>query len=107
MEKETNEEYDEDWVEEGFQLARLKFDRDGVRHREALGMVNCSINIWDEWELELAWSKNRSSYFENKFPIFLLSGTSNTTIFKICDVLHWVNLLVMKTFSNIFRSTFC
>ena len=45
MEKETNEEYDEDWVEEGFQLARLKFDRDGVRHREALGMVNCSINI--------------------------------------------------------------
>ena len=82
MKKETNEEYDEDWVEEGFELARLKFDRDGVGHREALDMVNCSINIWDESELELAWSKKRSSYFENKFPIFLLPGISITTIFK-------------------------
>ena len=82
MKKETNEEYDEDWVEEGFELVRLKFDRDGVGHREALDMVNCSINIWDESELELAWSKKRSSYFENKFPIFLLPGISNTTIFK-------------------------
>ena len=45
MKKETNEEYDEDWVEEGFELARLKFDRDGVGHREALDMVNFSINI--------------------------------------------------------------
>ena len=107
MKKETNEEYDEDCVEEGFELARLKFDRGCVGHRGALGMVNCSINIWDESELELAWSKKRSSYFENKFPIFLLPGISNTIIFKMCGVLHWVNLLVMKTFSHIFRSTFC
>ena len=60
MKEETNEEYNEDWVEEGFEMARLKFDRDGVGHREALGMVNCTINIWDESELELAWSKKRS-----------------------------------------------
>ena len=24
-------------------------------------------------------------------------------IFKVCDVLHWVNLFVMKSFSNIFN----
>ena len=31
---ETDEERDEDCVEEGFQLARVKFDRDGERDRE-------------------------------------------------------------------------
>ena len=58
--KETNEEYDKDWVEEWFQLARVKFDRDGEGGREAIGMGNCSINIWDGSDLELAWSKKSS-----------------------------------------------
>ena len=70
-------------------------------------MVNCSINIWDGSKLELAWSKKSSSYFENNFPIFLLSCISNTSNFQVHDVLHWVSFLVKKTFSNIFRSTFC
>ena len=52
--QETDEEYDEDCVKEGFQLARVKFDRDGERGREALGMRNCSINLLNELELELA-----------------------------------------------------
>ena len=52
--QETDEEYDEDCVKEGFQLARVKFDRDGETGREALGMRNCSINLLNESELELA-----------------------------------------------------
>ena len=40
---ETNEEHDEDCVEEGFQLSRVKFSRDGEGGREALGIKNCSI----------------------------------------------------------------
>ena len=40
---ETNEEHDEDCVEEGFQLSRVKFGRDGEGGREALGIKNCSI----------------------------------------------------------------
>ena len=40
---ETNEEHDEDCVEEGFQLSRVKFGRDGEGGREALGTKNCSI----------------------------------------------------------------
>ena len=36
--RETNEEHDEDCVDEGFQLARVKFDRDGKEGGEALGM---------------------------------------------------------------------
>ena len=43
--RETDEEHDEDCVQEGFQLAGVKFDRDGETGREALGMGNCSINI--------------------------------------------------------------
>ena len=43
--RETDEQHDEDCVEEGFQLAGVKFDRDGETGREALGMGNCSINI--------------------------------------------------------------
>ena len=43
--RETDEEYEEDCVEEGCQLARVKFDRDGEGGREALGMGNCCINI--------------------------------------------------------------
>ena len=35
----------EDCVEEGFQLAKVKFDRDDERDKEAPAMGNCSINI--------------------------------------------------------------
>ena len=41
-------------MEEGFQLARVKFDRDGEVGSEALGMGNRSINISDGSELDLA-----------------------------------------------------
>ena len=34
----------------GFQLAKEKFDSDGLGGRESLGMGNCSINIWDRSE---------------------------------------------------------
>ena len=69
-------------------------------------MEDCSINILDLSELELAWSWKSSSYFEKQFLICLLFGISYTSIFKEHDVLHWLDFLVMKTF-NIFRSTFC
>ena len=69
----------------------VKYERNGERGREALVVRNCSINIWDGSELELAWSKIGSSYFENNFPISLLSGISNTSICKMRDVLHWVS----------------
>ena len=65
--RETDENHAEVCVEEGFQLARVKFDRDNEWGREVLGVENCSINIWDGSELELAWSKKSSSYFENNF----------------------------------------
>ena len=74
--------------------------------REPPGLGNCSINIWDGSELELAWSKKSSSKFENNFPMFLLTLISNPSVFNVRDVLHWVIFLVMKTFSNIFQSTF-
>ena len=56
-----------------------------------------SINISDESELELAWSKKSSSYFEHNFPLFLLSCILNTSI-KMRNILHWVNFLVKKIF---------
>ena len=43
--RETNEEHDKDCIEGGFQLARIKFDRDSEGDREALGVGNCSVNI--------------------------------------------------------------
>ena len=43
--RETDEEYDEDCVEEGFQLARMKFERDGMGGREAIGMGYCSSTL--------------------------------------------------------------
>ena len=43
--RETDEIDDEDCVEEEFQLARVKCDRDDERGREALGEGHCSINI--------------------------------------------------------------
>ena len=42
---EIDEEHDEDCVEEGFQLARVKLDKDGEGSKEALGMGNRSIKI--------------------------------------------------------------
>ena len=70
--REITEEHEDDCVEEGFQLARVKLEKDGEKRREALGMGNCSINNWDEAELELVCSKKSSSNFENNFSIFLL-----------------------------------
>ena len=70
--RETDEEYDKKYVEEGFQLARVKFDRDGEGGREDLGMGNCSINIWNRWELELAWSKRSSSYLNQSSNFFII-----------------------------------
>ena len=57
---ETDEKHDEDCVEEGFPLARVKIDRNDEGDREALVKRNFSINIWDGSELELAWSKKSS-----------------------------------------------
>ena len=50
--RETNEELDEDCIEEWIQFDRVKVNRDGEGGREALGIGNCSINIWDGSELE-------------------------------------------------------
>ena len=50
-----------------------KFDKNGKGSRKALGMGNCSINIWDGSELEQAYSKKRNLYFENSFcNIFII-----------------------------------
>ena len=57
---ETDEKHDEDCVEEGFPLARVKIDRNDEGDREALVKRNFSINIWGGSELELAWSKKSS-----------------------------------------------
>ena len=43
--RKTDEEHDKDCVEERFYLAWVKFERDGERGWEALGMGNCNINI--------------------------------------------------------------
>ena len=86
--RETDKDSDEDCVEEGFLLAKVKLGKDSERGRGNLGMGNHSINIWDGSELELAWSNKSKSYFEDHFPIFLLYGISNTSIFKMHDVLH-------------------
>ena len=45
--RESNEEHNEDCIEDGFQLARVKCGKDGARGREALGMGNCNSNVWD------------------------------------------------------------
>ena len=72
-------------------MSKVQIDRDGEGGSEALGTKKGRINIWDGWGLELALSKKSSSYFENNFSIFLLSGILNTSIFMMRDVLHWVN----------------
>ena len=103
----TDEEHHEYCVEEGFQLTKVKFNRNRKEGRETQWMRCCSINIWNELELKLDWSEKNSSYFENNFRISLLSGNSNTSVFKVCDVLQLAHFLVIKTFSNIFCSNFC
>ena len=85
---ETDEEYDKYCVEEVFQLARVKLDSDSEGGSEAPDVGNCSINIWDGSKRELAWFKKSSSYSGNNFPIALLSGISNTSIFNVRDVSH-------------------
>ena len=52
--RETDEEHDEDYLKESFQIARVKFDRDVEGEREAQGMRKCSINILNGSEMELA-----------------------------------------------------
>ena len=47
--KENNEEYAANWVEEGFQLAKVKFDRDGKGGREALGMGISTFEMYQNW----------------------------------------------------------
>ena len=43
--RKTDEEQDDDSVEEGFQLVREKFNKDGKEGREAVGVGCCSTNI--------------------------------------------------------------
>ena len=55
---------------------------------EAVGMRNCSLDIWDGSELELARSKKSNSYFEKNMPI---GGVLNTSIFTVRDASHWLD----------------
>ena len=50
----------DDCVGEGFQLARVKVEKNGAECRENLGMGNRSINIWKGSELELVWPKKKA-----------------------------------------------
>ena len=43
--RENDEEHDADCIEEGFQLATIKYGRDSEGDRETLGVGNCSVNI--------------------------------------------------------------
>ena len=52
--REIDGEHDEDCDEDGFQLARGKFDRGGEGGSEAVGMEYYSINLRDGSELKLA-----------------------------------------------------
>ena len=70
-------------------MAKIKFDSNGEGDRETLGRGN--TNTWNGSKLELASSKKSSSYSENNFPILLLSGILNKSIYKVLDVLHSVN----------------
>ena len=45
LNRETDEKRDEGCCKEGFQLARVKLDRNGKEGREVLSMGNGSINI--------------------------------------------------------------
>ena len=43
--RETNEKHNEDCVEEGFHLVRVKFEGDGEGDKVAVNMGNRSINV--------------------------------------------------------------
>ena len=43
--RETNEKHNEDCVEEGFHLTRVKFEGDGEGDKVAVNMGNRSINV--------------------------------------------------------------
>ena len=43
--RKIDEEHEENYIEERFQLARVTFYREGQKDREALAMGYCSINI--------------------------------------------------------------
>ena len=45
LNRETDEKRDEGCCKEGFQLARVKLDRNGKEGREVLSMGNGSINV--------------------------------------------------------------
>ena len=45
LNRENDEKHDEGCVKEGFQLVRVKLDRNGEVRRKALSMGNGSINI--------------------------------------------------------------
>ena len=98
--RETDEDHNKYCVEEGFQLGRVKLDRDGDWGSEAPGVGRCSINI----RAEISLVQEKQFIFWKQFCSISLSGISNTSIFKVCNILHWVNFLLMKTLSNIFRS---
>ena len=84
-------------------MAGVKFDRDGGEGRKTLGLGNCSINIWDESKMELDWSKKKTILQYFYYLAFRIQQFLGFTL----SILYWVNFLVMKTFSNIFRCTFC
>ena len=88
-----------------FQLAMVTFHSVCEGGRKALSVGN-RVSIFG-MDLELGWSRKSCSYWENNFQTFLLSGISNTSICKVRDVLCWLNVLLTKTFSKIFRGTFC
>ena len=77
-----------------------------------LGLAYCLVYpvlvVVSIFEMNQNWkAKKGSSYFENNFPIFFFFGNLITSIFKMRNVLHCLHFLEMKSFSNIFRSTFC
>ena len=75
--RETDEERDDYCVAKELQLSTWKFDREW----EALGM---ELQYKD-----LRWIRTGISLIQEKSSlIFLLSGISNTSIFKVHDVLH-------------------
>ena len=61
--RENNEEHDEDCVEKGFQLAKVRFDKYGKRGSEAPGVRLCSISTWNGLEKTVHFLKTTFQYF--------------------------------------------
>ena len=104
--RETKEEHHEDCLR-GFsvfkgKISRRWWGRQGGRRDRVL---QYQYLRWIRTETSLIRERQFEN-FENNFPTFLLSGNSNASIFKTSGV-HWVHFLVIKSFSNISRSTFC